>query len=353
METSPSAGRRAYDPLTWFKWGAVILLSLTLLSTLIYWLLGQYYGKDWTPLDCLFMTVVTLTTIGYGDWLGIKDLPLAMWYTILLMCVSFAVPAFVISNLTALIVEGLFSDVFRRRRMERSISDLKDHIIICGAGTTGLHCIQELIRTSRRFVVVDINAEQITFASKELGEFLHIVGPADDDEVLKHAGVERAFGLIACLTDDKDNLFVTLSARRLNPMLTIVSKAIDDLAGPKLRSAGANRTVNPTAIGGLRMVSELVRPTVVTFLDEMLRDRRNAYRFEELAVQAGSSVENKTLADANLRSVGDVLVVAARPPGSTEFVYNPKASLALTAGTTIVLLGRTQDLEALHPCFSA
>lgn len=353
MENLPNNVRRRYDPLTWFKWGAVILLGLTVLSTLIYWLLGQYYGKDWTPLDCLFMTVVTLSTIGYEDWLEIRNLPLAMSYTILLMMVSIAVPAFVISNLTALIVEGLFSDVFRRRRMERSISDLKDHIIICGAGTTGLHCIQELLRTNRRFVVIDVNAEQIAYVAKEIGEFLHIVGPADDDDVLKHAGIDRASGLITCLTADKDNLFVTLSARRLNPKLTIVSKAIDDLASPKLRSAGANRTVNPTAIGGLRMVSELVRPTVVTFLDEMLRDHKKTYRFEELTVKAGSSVENKTLADANLRRVGDVLVVAARAPGAAEFLYNPKASMTLSAGTTIVLLGQSHDLEELHPSFSA
>jgi voltage-gated potassium channel len=344
----------SYDPFRWLKWGALVLAAITLLSTFVYWLLGQYYRPvpEWTLFDCLFMVVITLTTIGYGDWLGIRGKELAEVYTMLLAVVGMGVPAFVITNAIGLIVEGLLSNAFRRRRMDKQIAEIRDHLIVCGIGTTGYHCVEELLKTRRPFVAIDRDEQKLVAARGSLGEFPYLVGAAEDDNVLRGAGIERAAGLIACLADDKDNLFVTLSGRALNPALRIVSKVVDELARPKLITAGATAVVNTTAVGGLRMVSELVRPSVVTFLDSMLRDPGEPYRFEELTVVAGSPVVGRSLAAADLRKLAEVLVVATRAPGAQRFIYNPHADFPLEAGCTIVFLGRSEDLAALRPHFA-
>lgn len=342
------------DPFRYMKWGAVALLILTAASTAVFWGLGRYYHRpDWTVMNCLFMTVITLTTIGYGDWLELKNLHAAEIFTMLLAMVGIAMPAFLVSNVTALIVEGLFTDVFRRRRMERQIAKLRDHIIVCGVGSTGVHCLTELMTTGRPLVAIDRDEDKLKHLCHELGEFPFVVGSAESDETLRHAGIEHASGLICCLTEDKDNVFVTLTARSMNRKLRIISKVLEETSRRKLAIAGANGTVNPTAIGGLRLVSELVRPTVVTFLDNMMRDTTSSYRFEEMSVEPGAPLAGKRLAEASLRGKNNVLVVAAKPHASGKFTYNPTADTVLDPGAVIVLLASTSDMPHLRALFAA
>jgi voltage-gated potassium channel len=302
-------------------------------------------------MNSLFMVVITLTTIGYGDWLDIRNLYGAEFFTLFLALVGIAVPAFLVSNVTALIVGGLFSMRFRRRRMEKRIAVLSDHIIICGVGTTGLHVVSELIWTGRPVVAIDQDEEKLLRLCQELGEFPYVVGNAESDETLREAGIERAYGLIACLTDDRDNVFVTLTARSLNRTLRIISKVLDDTSRRKLVMAGANQTVNPTAVGGMRLVSEMVRPTAVTFLDNMIRDRQSTHRFEELTVDLGAPIAGKTLAESNLRGKGKSLVVAAKRPGEKTFIYNPTADVLLEPGLILVLLASVNEIENIRPLF--
>ncbi|HMU39713.1 MAG TPA: potassium channel protein [Pseudomonadota bacterium] len=348
----PAFDEPRYDPFRFLKWGAWLLLGLTLVSTIVFWLLGRYYGRpDWTIVNCLFMVVITLTTIGYGDWLELKSLHMAEFFTMALAMVGIAVPAFLVSNITALVVEGLFTDVFRRRRMHKRIAALNDHIIVCGVGSTGVHCVTELLSTGRPFVAIDHNEAKLKHMVESLGDFLYIVGSAETDDVLLQAGIERASGLIACLTEDKDNVFVTLTARQMNRNLRIISKVLEDSTRKKLSIAGANGSVNPTAIGGLRLVSELVRPTVVTFLDNMIRDRRSSHRFEQLEIAAQSEIAGKRLQDANFRATGRSLVVAVKPPDAESFIYNPAADIALAPGSQVVFLASTADMATLrHMC---
>src|SRR5690242_9973478 len=170
-------------------------------------------------MDCVFMFSISLSTIGYGDWLGIKDLTMAELYTMFLALAGIGVPAFIISTGTALLVEGVISDTFRKRRMQQEISSLSKHIIICGAGATGQHCIEEMIKIGQKFVAVDSNEERMKEVIDEFGAFPYVAGHADRDEVLQAAGIERAAGLLCCLREDKDNLFIALTARVLNPEL--------------------------------------------------------------------------------------------------------------------------------------
>jgi voltage-gated potassium channel len=343
---------KIFDPFRYMKWGALALCVMTLISAVVFYALGRYvyHRPDWTLMNCLFMVVITLTTIGYGDWLDIKGMYLAEGFTMLLAMIGIAAPAFLVSNVTALIVEGLFTDVFRRRRMDKQIAKMRDHIIVAGVGSTGVHCVTELVSTGRAVVAIDRDEDKLKRLCDELGEFPYIVGSAESDEVLRQAGIERASGLISCLTEDKDNVFVTLTARAMNRQLRIISKVLDEASRRKLKIAGANGSVDPTAIGGLRLVSELVRPTVVTFLDNMMRDNQSTHRFEELTVEEGAPIAGKTLAAANLRG-RNTLVVAARRTGETRFVYNPTADLVLAPGVVIVLLASIGDLQQVRTLF--
>jgi voltage-gated potassium channel len=346
-----------YNPWQLLKIGGMALLSLFIVSSVVYYLLGQYYysegliEKPWTVMDCVFMVSITLSTIGYGDWLGIRNLTMAEIYTMFLALAGIGVPAFIISTGTALLVEGVISDTFRKRRMQQEISSLSNHIIICGGGITGQHCIEEMIKIGQKFVVVDSNEDRLRELIEEIGVFPYVAGHADRDEVLQAAGIARASGLLCCLREDKDNLFITLTARVLNPELRIVSKGVEDHVRRKMVMAGANSIVNPTAIGGLRMVSELLRPATTSFLDSMLRDR-TATRFGELVVGKDAPLCGKTLAEADLRHRADVLIVAARHPGQESFIYNPKADFLLEASCVVVVLGAVGEIEKLRPMFS-
>ncbi len=341
-----------YNPWRYFRIGVAVLFCIAMLSTVFYYVAGFYYGQNWTFLDCLFMVVITLSTIGYGDWLNIQALHSSpvLVFTMLLAMVGMGVPAFIISNVTALIVDGIFSDTVRRRRMQQEIAKLEKHVIVCGAGGTGEHCIAELIKLGRKFVVIDGDIERIKALHATLGNFLYVIGRAETDETLTEAGVQRAEGLLCCLTEDKDNLFVTLSARVLNPEIRIASKGVDDHVRKKLVIAGANSVVSPTAIGGLRLVSELLRPATVGFLDNMMRQRTNV-RFDELTVKKESQFAGKTLADVHIRQLADVLVVAARHPGQEAFQYNPKAEFLLEPACVIVVMGQVSEVEKLRPMF--
>lgn len=342
-----------YNPWRFFRIGMAVLFVVAMLSTVFYYVAGFYYGRNWAFLDCLFMVVITLSTIGYGDWLEIQKVPNNQPLTIFTMFLAMAgmgVPAFIISNVTALIMDGILGDTVRRRRMRQEIAKLERHVIVCGAGGTGEHCIGELIKLGRKFVVVDGDVERIKALHGSVGQFLYVVGRAETDETLIEAGVQRAEGLICCLTEDKDNLFVTLSAKVLNPDLRIASKGIDDHVRKKMVIAGANSVVSPTAIGGLRLVSELLRPATVGFLDNMMRQRTNV-RFDELTIKKESQLAGKTLAEVNIRQLADVLIVAARHPGQEAFLYNPKADFLLEPDCVIVVMGQVSEVEKLRPMF--
>ena len=234
--------------------------------------------------------------------------------------------------------------------MQQEIANMSGHVIVCGAGATGTHCIDELLRIGKKFVVIDSNPEQLKNLQHAVGQFPYVVGSGDRDDVLLSAGIERAEGMLVCLREDKDNLFITLTARVLNPDIRIASKGVDDHVRKKMVMAGANAVVNPTAIGGLRLVSELIRPATVSFLDSMMREK-TATRFGELVLEQSSPLRGKTLAEADLRHRADVLIVAARHPGVETFLYNPKADFMLEANCVVVVMGPSPEIDKLRPLF--
>jgi voltage-gated potassium channel len=233
--------------------------------------------------------------------------------------------------------------------MRGKIEQLAGHVVVAGAGNTGKHVIEELITTRTPFVVIDRSDHMLQAVSEEHcgGKMLYVHGDATLDHVLLAAGVARARGVVAALTHDKDNLYVTLSARSLNPQARIVSKVVEDEAAPKILKAGASSIVNPTMIGARRLASELIRPYVNEFLDQMLRDKDKNLRLEELTIARGSSFAGMALKDTPIRRETRALVIAAR--GSDEvFVYNPDPEYVIADGTTLIVLGETESIVKLR-----
>lgn len=302
--------------------------------------------------DAFYMTSITLTTIGYGEVVPVETTA-AKLFTGLYAVVGFGMFVYLFSNITAFMVEGGLDRYLWDRKMHRAIEKLRDHTVVCGAGNTGRHVIGELLETARPFVVIDRDAEVVRALHHHLAvPFPALIGDATDDDVLRAAGTTRASGLIACLSSDNDNLVVTLSARLLAPKLRIVARCIDEREQAKIRRAGADTVVLPNMIGGIRMVSEMIRPTVVTFLDLMLRDRERRLRVEEVLVPGGSPLAGSTVGQLHARKIKDLLVVALRHSDGT-WRYNPDEGERIDATMTIIFMGSPEARVALEQLLAA
>ena len=324
---------------------AAAFLSAIVVGGYGYWFIGD--GR-WDLSECLYMAVVTLSTVGFSETLPNMDtVPYARPWTVTLILLGSGTLLYFASTLTAIIVEGDLGGLVRRNRMRRSLEHISDHVIVCGVGATGKHVVGELTDSNIPFVVVDRNESKIERLEEEIGEFLYVIDEATLDHALIEAGIERARGIVAALTDDRDNLYVTISSRALNEKLRIVSKCVKDEAADKLRRAGADVIVSPSRIGGVRMASQMLRPTVVQFLDNMLRDREANRRIEELVLLPDSKLLGATLAHANFRAFGDALVVAVRQTDG-QHVYNPPADYILEAGQVLIVMARADEMNALR-----
>lgn len=236
--------------------------------------------------------------------------------------------------------------------MNKKIAQLSGHFVVAGCGRTGRYVVEELMATHLPFVVVDNNAEALARMAAEVsGDLLFVVGNATDDHVLIAAGVERASGVIAALPSDPDNLFITLSARALNPASRIVSKVVEIENEAKIFRAGADSVVSPHRIGGLRLVSQLVRPRVTEFLDRMLRVTKNL-RFDEVEVPVGSEYANKVLRDIPIRQKTNLLVIALHQPDD-HYLYNPGPDAVVAPGSRLIVMGEPDDVAQLRTLFGA
>lgn len=308
----------------------------------------KYFGgSQWSWLDALYMTVITLSTVGYGEIHALSTHPGARIFAIFIILFGVGLLAFVVSSVTAFVVEGELTDIFGRKKMNREIEKLRDHYIVCGVGETGFHVADELLKTRRSFVAVDSNTQHLE-RLQTLGSVLFFEGDATRDEDLLQAGIDRARGLVATLPTDEANLFATITARELNPKLRIISKMIDDSAHRKFLRAGADAIVSPTYIGGMRLVSELVRPTVVTFLDKMLHGDEATFRVEEITIPEDSDLAGQTLEGAGIARRTGALVLAIREPDGSSFAYNPPATKTLQVGSTLVVLGSMEMMERIR-----
>ncbi len=304
-------------------------------------------GKDWTLLDSLYMTAITISTVGYEEVIDLSANPAARVFTIAFIVLSLGTIAFAVSSITAFIVEGELKNILGRRRMEKEIARLKDHYIVCGSDETAETIIKELLLTRREFVVVEQDKEKIDRLAG-LGNILYVQGDSSEDDALHKAGIDRARGILLSLPTDEANLFVTITARSLNPSLRIVAKGIDLKSHGKMRKAGADSVVSPTFIGGMRMVSEMVRPAVVTFLDMMLRDREKALRFEEVRVEKGSPFSGKAIREAKLEEKTGALLVAINKAGTADYDFNPAGDRKIEEDDVLIFIASAEMARGIE-----
>jgi voltage-gated potassium channel len=324
---------------------AALLLLVFVAGTVGYHLLAD---PDQSWIDALYMTTITLTTVGYEEAIPVDGRPPAQLFTVLLLLSGAGTFVYFFSNLTAFLVEGTLEQLFWRRRMERWIERLEHHHVVCGGGHSGEVVIRELLETDRPFVVIEESEARVEQLRSEFAEeFPLLIGDATEDEMLARSGIERARSLVSCIGSDKDNVLVVFTARNMNPRLRIVARSLEAHYETKLRRAGADAVVCPERIGGLRLVSETVRPTAVSFLDLMLRDTRHNWRVEEVIVGAGSAIEGITVAALRRRGIDDMLLMAIRRADG-EWIFNPSDALALPAGTGMVFLGSPATRAALE-----
>jgi voltage-gated potassium channel len=289
------------------------------------------------------MTVITVASVGYGEINPLSEN--GRIFTIFLILSGSGVLIYSVSSITALVVEGDLSDVLKRMAMTKTIERLSGHYIVCGDSQTGRYVIEELLKTGKPFVVIDKDHAKIdTLRGRDI---LCLEGDATTDAALQAAGIERAEGLLTSLHSDAENLFVVLTAKGLNPSLKVISKALDEASRQKLIKVGADGVVMPNHIGAMRMVSEMIRPGVVTFLDLMLRAKDKTIRVEEIVLPPASSFVGKTLQDSGMLDEPDVTVVAFLEPDGA-YRFNPSRQAVLEQGRTIIVMGNVAGIDHIR-----
>jgi voltage-gated potassium channel len=327
---------------------AAVLLIVVSTSVAGYRLLG---GPSVSFLQALYMAIITLAGVGYGEIVDTSHNPTLRVFNIFVVVVGVTLMVYVFSAVTAFLVEGELTNIFWRRKMQKRISELRNHHIICGLGTTGRHAVEELHKTGTPYVVIESHEDNINkfreHAGEDYKEMLYVIGDATDEEVLTQAGIERAKGMIAGLATDKDNLVITVMVRQQNPGIRIVARCTDQKFSERMLKAGANSTVSPNRIGGLRLASELLRPHVVSFLDLMLQEKSRTLRIEDIEIGSASPWAGSALQALNLRGKYNLLVLAVKTAEGKEshFRANPPDDFKLEPGSVVVVMGDVNDIR--------
>jgi len=324
------------------------LIIIAVLCVIMAGSLGYYiiYQGESSFMDCLFMTVISLTTVGYGEVTAVTGNLAAEVFTMILITFGMGIILYGISTLTAIIIEGELSGMLRKKKMEKEISKLSNHYIVCGGGETGRPVIAELVKNGETVVLIEKDEESID-RCKEIEALLYIKGDAADDASLSAAGIDKAAGVIVTLSSDKDNLFTTMSARMLNSRVRIISRVISKSMEPKMRRAGANSVVSPNYIGALRLASEMIRPAAVDFLDSMLRSSRGDLRIHQINVSDQSPLVGKSLMEGSLKEDYELLVLGVRHR-NREMEFNPPPNMVLEKGMTLIVMGETNNIARVR-----
>jgi voltage-gated potassium channel len=325
--------------------GFLALLVVVLGGGLGYWLIGDGRWELW---DCVYMTVITVTTVGYGETLeGMDKVPYARGFTVLLLVFGTGSIVFFASMITAFVVEGDLKRSLFESRLKKRMKRMKDHVVVCGAGSTGRNVIEELLSTNVPVIGIDINEHELREIADKFpkAEFSFLVGDATDDDIIAQANLATARGIVCCLSSDKDNLYLTVSARQTNPSIRIVARCAELSHVDKIKRSGADAVVSPNFIGGMRLVSEMIRPAVVGFLDAMLRDKRMAFRIEEVKL---ADKTDTTLREARIRERFGMTVLAVRASDKDAWTYNPSPDEKLTPGAILVVLGSTEQVATMR-----
>jgi voltage-gated potassium channel len=322
----------------------LVVSILAFVTIVVVGVAGYMVIEGWSFLDALYMTITTITTVGFSEVHPLSHA--GQIFSIILIISGVGGALYVLTTIMGYILEGQFGITMGRRRMKTKIAKLKDHFILCGYGRVGQEIAQAFSEEGVPFVIITNNEQHITKAEKE--GYLCIFGDATSDEVLKEAGIERAHGLVAAVGSDTDNTFITLSARELRPDLFIEARSSTPESESKLRRAGADRVISPHAIGGRRMAMLALRPAVVDFIDTVTYGHGRELELENVDVASGSPLVGRTMAQA--RSQNGITVLAMRKKNG-KLLANPPGEEIIEDGDRLIVIGPKKRLAALESIF--
>ncbi|CAB1064266.1 Potassium channel protein [Olavius sp. associated proteobacterium Delta 1] len=317
-----------------------IILSL---GILIVGTAGYMIIEDWRFLDALYMTVITISTVGYREINQIGDV--GRVFTILLVAIGVGFTLYVAAAVVQFMVEGRMRIILGRRRLDQKINRLKNHYIVCGYGRIGRVICRNLRRKPFDVVAIDKSPDLIPLMDED--GILYVAGDAADEASLTKAGIKRAKGLIAALATDTDNVFLVLSARQLAPELTIIARASKEAVKSKLQAAGADSVESPYEMGALSMAHHIIRPTVTNFLDLAFAHQRKDIQMEEIPVSESSKLVNVKLKDSGIRQNYNLIIIAIKKPDG-NMLFNPSFEAAIIPDDTVIAVGELENLQKLE-----
>jgi len=324
-------------------WKPLILILLVIFIGVT----GFHIIEDWPLFDSLYMTVITIFTVGFNE---VRDLsPLGRVFTIFIILGGVGTVLFAFTKAAEIVFEGGMRKFWRRRKMEKGLKNLNNHYIICGYGRMGKIVSERLYEENLPFVIIENNPTKIEDLHSER-KYLFIPGDTTQEEILLQAGIKKAKALAALLPSDADNLYLVLTVRLICPSLFVLSKAVDEEAEKKILQIGANKVVSPYKLSGLKIAQGLIRPTVVDFLDLIIRRKELSLYMEEYTVKKESPLIDKTISELNIRQRANVIVVAVKKPGK-DIIFNPLSNFTIETGDTLLVLGDKEGIKQFENIF--
>lgn len=334
----------AYCKMDSTMWRPIALFVILLLIGTI----GFHAIESLSFLDSLYMTIITVFTVGFRE---IKEplSPVGQVFTIFIILGGVGTVLYTVSKLAEIVYEGTINKIWRRRKMEKKIKKLKDHYIICGHGRMGQIVRERLQAENLPYVVIDHSEEGLA-ALKDKQDSLYIDGDATNEDVLTQAGIKKAKALTALLATDADNLYLVMTVKMLAPSLFVLSKANAEEAERKILQIGANKVVSPYKESGLKIAQGLIRPTLVDFMDLIIRRSELSLSMEEMVVKKNSKIVQQTLAECDIRRKANVIVIAVKKPGE-DIEFNPSPSVEIVPGDTLLVLGNNADIDLFEKSY--
>ncbi len=326
----------------------IVFILLFLLLILLIGMIGYMVLLHVSMVDALYMTVITISTVGYGE-VGVMT-NAAKLFSIFIIFAGLSAVGYGVTSLVSYFFEGELRSAWRKKRMEAKIQELKNHYLICGAGEVGRTVIKSLQAHKESFVVIEESEEK--FEDLEAAGILCIRGDATHEDVLEKAGICCAKGIVCSLDTDSENVFTVLTARQMNEKIYIVSKAVEPSAHNKLKKAGANNTISPNEIGGQRIAALLLRPSVISFLDVITRAGDVTLDLSEVTIPPNSSLANQKLSQAKIPERTGLIVLALKRMDDGTFKFNPGSGELIRVGDTMVVLGTSEQVATLESLVS-
>ena len=326
------------DPIRHLRFSIAALLSIIAIGTF-----GYSMVEDWSLFDSLYMTVITLATVGFKEVQPLSDH--GKLFTIVLIISGTGMIAYTLSSLLQFTLEGQLRKILGRKKLESRISKLSDHYIICGFGRIGHLICREFHSRPLPFVVVEKDPQLVERLARS--DYIYVEGDATDDETLQSAGIDRAKGLITAVTSDTDNVYITLTARGLNPKLFILARASAEGSEKKLMRAGASKVISPYTIGASRMAQAILRPSVVDFIEIATASENLELQIEEITIHPSSEIAGKSLVDSGIKQSMGIIIVGIKLTDN-EMTFNPPPYTIIEPNSVLITLGERPAIDKLE-----